>query len=238
LNAIFGAGGGESVRVGALYLLMVAAVWCSGMAQARDCLDPEARRTPLRLADAAVLLLLFALVPFALDRGLGKIGVAREATALTHVVVLALFGAAAARMLRAPGAASAARRGLGLSVVIGLLCGVGTRAARRLLFGAGPVLGDGWAAPGVMLLLVAVTLSEELVLRGVVQGALERASRPLGRAAPWIAAVAGVVVAQLTAPAWTPLLLLLALGPAVARASTGRLLAAFVARLLILLAGT
>jgi len=238
LNVIFGADGGEGVRVGALYLVMVAAVWRSGMAQARQCLDPDARRAPLRLADAAVLLLLFALVPFALDRGLGKIGVAPEATALAHVVVLALFGLAAARLLRAPGSVSVPRRALGPSLVIGLLCGVGTRAARRWLFGAGPVLGDGWGAPGVLLVLLAVTLSEELVLRGVVQGALERELRPLGGAAPWVAAAASVVVAQLTVPAWTPLSFLLALGPVLARATTGRLLAAFAARLLILLAGT
>jgi len=239
LNVIFGAGGWDGVRIGALYLGMVGAVWRSGMAQARDCLDPDAhRRAPPRLADAAVLLLLFALVPFALDRGLRRIGADLGAIALTRITVLVVFGLVAARLLRRGPAATIRRRGVPASVVIGLLCGVGTRGARQLLLGPGPALAEGLRQPAVLGLLVAIALSEELVLRGAVQGAVERELRPLGSGAPWLAAAASVAAAQLAAPQMGALPLLLALGPAAARAATGRLLPAFVARALILLAGS
>jgi len=239
LNVIFGAGGWEGARIGALYLAMVGAVWRSGMAQARDCLDPEAhRRTPPRLADAAVLLLLFALVPVALDRGLRRLGVAPGAAALTHVAALALFGLAAARLLHGRPDKTPLERGLPAAVGIGLLCGVATRGARQLLLGEGPPLAEVWRTPGVLVLLLALALSEELVLRGAMQGALERELRPLRRAAPWLAAAATVAAAQLAAPEVTGASLLLALGPATARAASGRLLAACVARVVILLAGS
>lgn len=239
LNVIFGAAGWDGVRIGALYLGTIVAVWRSGMAQARDCLDPDAhRRTPLRLADAAVLLLLFALVPFALDRGLRRIAVAKGAIAVTHVVALVLFGLAAARLLRARGKEVTAKGTVRGAVIIGLLCGVATPGLRQLLFGAGPPLAAVFRQPPVMALLLAVALSEELVLRGAVQGAIERELGPTGRAAPWLAAAVSVAAAQLAAPEVGALSLLLALGPSIARAATGRLLAACVARVVILLAGS
>lgn len=240
LNVIFGAGGWDGLRIGALYLGTVGAVWRSGIEQARACLDPEAhRQTPPRLAHAAVLLLLFALVPFALDRGLRRIDVAPGAIAAAHVVVLVLLGGFAARQLR-PGRADPAlkTRDLSRALVIGLLCGGATRGVRQLLLGAGPPLAEALRQPPVLALLLAVALSEELVLRGAVQGAIERELLPVGRMAPWIAAVVSVGAAQLAAPTLGALSLLLALGPAVARAATGRVLAACAARVLILLAGS
>ncbi len=242
LNVIFGAAGWEGVRIGALYLAMVAAVWHSGVEQARGCLDPDARRqAPLRLADAAILLLLFALVPVALDRGLRRIAAAPDAIATAHVGVIALFGVAAARLLRGRGAAAEAvtTRSPVVAILGGLLFGVATRGARLLVLGAGPPLADALRQPPVLALLLALALSEELVLRGVVQLTVERELRPQsGRAAPWIAVAVGVALAQLAAPEVTGLSVLLALGPAMARAATGRLLGAFAARVMILLAGS
>jgi len=240
LNVIFSAGGGEGARIGALYLAMVAAVWRSGVEQARDCLDPEARRqAPLRLADAAILLLLFALVPVALARGLARIDAAPGAIATAHVAVIVVCGLAATRLLlgRETGQ-PVPSRGPFVAVLLGVLLGAATRGVRELVFGAGPSLADALRRPPVLALLLAVALSEELVLRGVLQGALERALRPrAASAAPWIAAAASVALAQLTASEVTGLSVLLALGPAAARAATGRLLGAFAARVLILLAG-
>jgi len=240
LNVIFVADGWDGLRTGALYLGTVGAVWRSGMAQARDCLDPDAHhRAPLRLADAAVLLLLFSLIPLALDRGLRRIAVAPGAIAATHVAVLVAFGLAAARLLRARGPSAGPRTpGLTFTIAAGVLCGLATRGLRQLLVGPGPPLGEALRQPPVLALLLAIALSEELVLRGVVQGAVEREFAPVGRAAPWIAAAASVAAAQLAAPGLGALSLLLALGPAVARATTGRLLAACLARALILLAGS
>jgi membrane protease YdiL (CAAX protease family) len=223
---------------------MVVAVWHSGIAQAEQCLDPDAyRRPPLRLADAAILLLLFALVPFALNRGLRRVAVPPGAIAVAHLVVLGMFGLAAARLLRAQGltgSAAASPRPITspvVVVIVGGLCGLATRGLRQLLFQAGPPLADVFRQPPVLALLLAIALSEELVLRGVVQGTVERELGARGRAAPWIAAAAGVAAAQFAAPEVTGLSLLLAAGPAVARAGTGRLLAACAARVIILLAG-
>lgn len=242
LNVVFGARGWDGARIGALYLAMVGAVWRSGVVQARDCLDPDAQRgSGLRLADAAVLLLLFALVPFALDRGLRRIAVAPGPSAVAHVAMLVMFGLAAARLLRGRADTAARSGGLGAAVVIGMLCGVGTRVVRQLWLGPGPPLGDVLRQPGVVALLLALALSEEFVLRGAVQGAVERELRALqgmAGAAPWLGAAASVVAAQLAAPQLGALSLLLALGPAVARAGSGRLLAACVARVLILLSGS
>jgi len=240
LNVIFTAAGWEGLRIGALYLVTVAAVWRSGMEQARDCLDPDARRqAPLRLADAAILLLLFALVPVALGRGLRRIDAAPGAIATAHVAVIVVFGIAAARLLRGCGEAqSPPPRSPLVAVLLGVLLGAATRGVRQLVFGAAPPLADALHQLPVMALLLAIALSEELVLRGVVQGALERALRPRAtQASPWIAAAASVALAQLAVPEVTGLSVLLALGPATARAATGRLLGAFAARALILLAG-
>ena len=240
LNVIFGAGGWDGLRIAALYLTTVTAVWRSGMAQARDCLDPDVRRrAPLRLADAAVMLLLFALVPFALDRGLKRISAAPGAIAMTHVALLVAFGLAAGRLLRARGTGPITKkRDPATTIAVGLLCGAGTRGLRQLLLGAAPPMAAVFRQPPVLALLLAIALSEELVLRGVVQGAAERELSPLGRAAPWLAAVASITAAQLAAPELGALSLLLAIGPAVARAATGGVLGACAARLLILLAGS
>jgi len=239
LNVIFGAGGWDGLRIGALYAAAVGAVWRTGMARARDCLDPEVhRQAPPRLAQAAVLLLLFALVPFALERGLRGIDVAPGAASMAHVVALVLFGLLAARQLRDRSSGNLLTpRDLPRTLIIGLLAGVATRGVRQLLFGAAPPLAAALRQPPVLALLLAVALAEELVLRGAVQGAVERELRPLGRSAPWLAGVASVAAAQLAVPQPGALSFLLALGPAVARAATGRVLAACLARALILLAG-
>jgi hypothetical protein len=240
LNVVFGAGRWDGVRIALLYLMAVAAVWRSGMVQAGNCLDPEAHRlAPVCVADAAILLLLFALVPVALQRGMGRADITPGAIATALVAALILFGLASARMLRRRSVARLGVRGPAAAVVAGLLCGAATSGVRQLVLGAGSPMVEPLRQPPLLLVLsLAVALSEELVLRGVVQGAAERELHPTGRAAPWLAAAVAFGAAQLAAPELGALSLLVGAAPTIARAATGRLLAACVARAVILLAGS
>jgi membrane protease YdiL (CAAX protease family) len=244
LNIVFRASGWDLFRVAALYLLSVGAFWRTGVAQVEVCLDPDAhRRRELRLADAAMLLLVFALVPVALGRGMARAAASRGAIAAAHVGVLLAIGLVAAKLLRGRRAEPADRRAgrahAVRTIAIGLATGVGARLLRQALFGAGPDLAPAFWRPSTLALLVGIALAEELVLRGVVQGAVEneaRASFGL-RSAPWLAAAAGIAVAQLASPHVTGMTVLLALGPSLARAASGGVLGACAARLVILLGG-
>jgi len=130
------------------------------------------------------------------------------------------------------------------------LIGVASAAAARAL--APLVLGSAaattfppstWSHPEALALAALVACADELVWRGVVQGALERELtqvRGVGRFAPRAgAAAAGLLVALVARPStggssslapW----LLLAIAPAVARAASGSVIGALVARLLLL----
>ena len=132
-----------------------------------------------------------------------------------------------------------------------MLIGLATAAAARLLaplaFGAAssatfaPSI---WSHPGVLAIAALVACADELVWRGVVQGALElelTRARARDRIAPrWWAAAGTLVVAALAArhpsggwSAFAPWFAL-AMAPTIARAASGSVLAALVARLVLL----
>ena len=114
-----------------LYLFVTAAYWGAGVARAEICLDAEAVRTPrLRAADAATLLLIYALGA----RGLGTAAAAHGAMAATvngmrlgWAVLLGLVALALLR--RAPPLPE--RRGLAVSAIGGAILGAATGAFQR-----------------------------------------------------------------------------------------------------------
>ena len=180
-----------------LYLFVTGAYWGAGVARAEICLDAEAVRTPrLRAADAATLLLIYALGA----RGLGT------AAASAHGAMAATVGwmrlgwalllglVALALLRRAPPLPE--RHGLAVSAIGGAILGALVGAFQR---GAAPGFA-GAAVPrwiGVALFLLA----EELIFRGVLQRSLEQDLAPSGstpEARPWRARLAaGALTAAL-----------------------------------------
>ncbi len=184
-----------------LYLFVTAAYWGAGVARAEICLDAEAVRTPrLRAADAATLLLVYALG----SRGLGT------AAASTHGAMAAtLFGmqlgwvvlsslAALALLRRAPAASD--RPGLAVSMIIGALLGAATGTGTGALTGAfqrgGSPPFSGAAIPywtGAALILLA----EEVIFRGVLQRSVEEDLASTAMAHWKVRLAAGVVTGAL-----------------------------------------
>jgi len=250
MNVVFWAAGWELFRASVLYLGLVAALWRTGMARVETCLDAEAHRSPgLQLGDAAIVLVVIAVVPIALNRGLVHADVGARAIAASRVGVILLMGLVAAALLRRR--RKRARQGQGermiartrttvtITSAIGLAAGLGTLFLRQLLFGPGPALDAAFWRPATFFLLLSIAVAEELVFRGVVQGALEQEAEAWiglshGR---WLAVPAGIALALLATPNPTGMSVLLALGPSVARAASGRVLAAGAARLVILVGG-
>ena len=152
-----------------LYLFVTAAYWGAGVARAEICLDAEAVRRPrLRTADAATLLVIYALV----SRGLGFVPGAVNELRLGWAVLVGLVALALLR--RAPplserrGLAGSAAFGAILGAILGAVTGATAGALQR---GAAPAL-VGATIPnwiGVALFLVA----EEVIFRGVLQRSLE-----------------------------------------------------------------
>jgi hypothetical protein len=235
----------------ALYLFVTGAYWGAGVARAEICLDAEAVRTPrLRAADAATLLLIYALGA----RGLATaarsaLGAAVDGLRLGWAVLLGLVALALLR--RAPPQRD--RRGLVDSALGAALLGAATGAFQR---GAAPAFVGatlpGWI--GAALFLVA----EEIIFRGVLQRSLELElaqpgqSPPPGRARtpgrdppgrdPWKARVAaalltaalGIVALAMTTGLSTrlaQLMISLQIVATLVRGVTGRVSASVLARL-------
>ena len=211
----------------ALYLYAIAAHWGAGVARAEICLDAEAVRTPrLRSAEAATVVLIYALGARGLGQAPDLTGIRLRGAELVWVVLMGLVALALAR--RAP--AVPGRRALPISAAVGALLGAVAALAGRGAVGTEPVSSPWWTA--VFLLF------EEAIFRGLVQRALEQdlsspaAARWRGRAAAALitGALAVVALAVTTAPL-TRLAIALGVAATAARAVTGRLSAAWLARL-------
>ena len=228
-----------------LYLFMTAAYWGAGVARAEICLDAEAVRAPrLRAADAATLLLIYALGA----RGLATAAAAASGTtaAALHAVRfgwVALLGLAALVLLRrappVPG-----RSGLALSAVEGTLLGAAAAVLSRGAGALGPVAGVAMpVVPAISFWLATALglLAEEAIFRGLLQRALEEdlASPKLGRlargkvrlAAGALTAALGIVSLAMTNAPLTRLTIGLQIAATLARGVTGRLSAAWLTRL-------
>jgi len=227
----------------ALYLFVTAAHWGAGVARAEICLDAEAVRTPrLRAADAATLLLIYALgargLATAADSAHGAMAVTLLGMRLGWTVLLGLVALVLLR--RAP--AVPERRGLVVSLLAGALLGASVGAFQR---GAVPLLAGAplpaWV--GTALFVVA----EEVIFRGALQRSLEEelagtklpSPRWKGRVAAGVLTGAlGIVALALTTASPTgveartfALAVSLQLVAALARGVTGRVSASVLARL-------
>jgi hypothetical protein len=217
----------------ALYLFVTGAYWRAGVERAEICMDAEAVRAPrLRIADGATLLVIYALG----ERGFATLaGIAprsAKGATLRLGLVLALGVVAAAFLRRRPPAR--AWRGWLTSMAAGIALGAlaGVLAAAK---GAGSALAP--PSPLAWVGLLAGLAGEETILRGVVQRTLEEDLAARG-AASWRArfgaaafsAALGTVTVGLTAGHFTALFVGGQIAAALARALTGRLGAAWMAR--------
>ena len=159
----------------ALYGFAGWAYWQAGVEQAGFCLDAEMVRAPrVRAADGATMLIVFALGVRALlgvgkmiaDGGVPDVAAQRMMLAL-QAGLLALIGAAAVLYLRRRPRAMASRRLLS-SLLLGAAAGGCVGALLRAAAGPGVALPPEAIVSAAMLVLV-----QELVLRGVVQRAMQ-----------------------------------------------------------------
>jgi hypothetical protein len=226
-----------------LYLFVTVAYWRAGVERAEICMDAEAVRTPrLRIADGATLLIVYALG----QRGLATAATAlhgegAEVIAVLRLALALVLGATAGSFLRR-GAGALPLRAVGSSLGIGVGLGA-LLAALRAGFGA-----VGAALPphslSAWLGLAAGLAAQEAIFRGVVQRTVEEDLAARG-AGPWrarfaaaaVAAVLGVVaVAMGDAHPTRAVIAPLAaaqVAAALARALTGRLGSAWMARLAV-----
>jgi hypothetical protein len=236
----------------ALYGGVTAATWRAGMVRAACCFDAEAlARRPVRLADAAILLLATALFPRAAGSGLAAAGAGSDAPATARATALVVVAIAAAVYL-----ARRERRGAipspAVALAAGIAAGVGGAVLLRLAGVEAPAAGT--VTGGVVLaVIVAGALAEELVLRGVVQRAVEeelhacfsRFANPLeprqlpGRqarirhASRWLAAAVALAATLVVVPGPPAAVAVIALAPTVARATGGTMWAAVLARAIV-----
>jgi hypothetical protein len=159
----------------ALYGFAGWAYWQAGVEQAGFCLDAEMVRAPrVRAADGATMLIVFALGVRAL-LGVGKMiadggvpdSAAQRMMLALQAGLLALIGAAAVLYLRRRPRAIASRR-LVSSLLLGVAAGGCVGALLRAAAGPGVALPPEAIVSASMLVLV-----QELVLRGVVQRAMQ-----------------------------------------------------------------
>jgi hypothetical protein len=183
----------------ALYAFAGWAYWQAGVEQAGFCLDAEMVRTRrVRAADGATMLIVYALGGRALQSGAKAVAdgsrdprLAASVALVSQVALLCLVGIAAAVHLKR-GPKATARRRLLPSLLLGAAAGGFLAAVLRAVSGPGPAWPPALLGASLLSLLV-----EELMLRGVVQRALQEqeqfATRMRGGAAV-ISAAAGVVV--------------------------------------------
>lgn len=228
-----------------LYLFATVAYWRAGVERAEICMDAEAVRTPrLRISDGATLLIVYALG----ERGLTTAGRAlhgegTEAIAVLRLALVLILGVTAVAFLRRRGKARPWRSSaasLTIGVVLGALCAA-SRAGLGLARAALPS-----HAPLAWLGLAAGLAAEEAIFRGVVQRTVEEDLAARGDA-PWharlaaaaVSALLGVVsVAMSDGPPTRAVVVTIwagQLAAALARALTGRLAPAWIARLAVVL---
>ena len=220
-----------------LYLFVTASYWGAGVARAEICLDAEAVRTRrLRAADAATLLVIYALV----SRGLGVAAASAHVSAdelrLAWSVLVALVALALLR--RAPPVPN--RRGLGASAIIGVVLGAATGMFQR---GAAPVFMSAMIPSWIGAALAI--LAEEVIFRGVLQRSLEQDLAPAPSAqgrnqwkvaltAAVLTAALGIVALAMTSALSTgraALMISLQVVATLVRGGTGRVSASALARL-------
>jgi membrane protease YdiL (CAAX protease family) len=238
-NLVLGGDGPLRARGLILYGFAVFALWSSGMEQAARCLDPDERhRRQVRLGDAATLVVLGDLGRRAAMAGVRLVGeqgalarlLARDGvTALVGVAAgfyLARRARAAPRMKALPSAALALLLGGAAAALVAWL-----GLAPRLLSTATDTATATSSSPSAVAWsgALGLILCEELILRGILQRALEEnwAGRRAARlGAALLAAVIGVVASS------APVLLALApqLIASLARAQTGRTWPSWTAR--------
>jgi hypothetical protein len=217
----------------ALYLFVLAADWQAGVARAEICLDAEAvRARELRAADGATLLLIATL-------GLRGAVVAGANSGQPRLLLWIggglqlLLGAVAARLL--PRAPPPERRWpVWLAVGVGVLTG---GLAARLVGTDGASWPPGTARWPLAIAVGLALLGEEAIFSGVIQRISERSLEASGRA-PWAvtagaaAATIGLRVISLAVifGQVAPRVLVFPIVACVARAATGRVSAAWAAR--------
>jgi len=243
-NVVVQVHGWDRARLVTLYTGAVIVLWRAGVARMGACLDPEARAAPRpRSTDAAILVLIAAAAPLALERGLARVEISAGSAAIAQVVTILGLGLASLAVLGVGSSSSVLR-----ATLIGLASAAAARVLAPLAFGIGATTTfppATWTRPEVLAVAALVACADELVWRGVVQGAFERELTTRARGgdrtgARWGAAVAALLVAGLAArpsPGGTSTIvswLAVAIAPAAARAASGRVLAAVVARLLLL----
>jgi hypothetical protein len=229
----------------ALYLFVTAAYWGAGVARAEICFDAEAVRTPrLRTADAATLLLIYALG----TRGLATAAVsapasmaaALRAVQLGWVVILGLVALSLQRRAPAvPGrrglvSSSAAGAVLGIVFAVGAGAGMLGRAAGELQRGGAMRATLVGAPAGTFIGTALFLLGEELIFRGVLQRALEQdlvSPAASIRRARVAASVLTIALAIIALPPLTGQAIALQVAATLARGITGRVSAAWLARL-------
>jgi hypothetical protein len=239
-----------------LYLFVTVAYWRAGVERAEICMDAEAVRTPqLRMADGATLLIVYALGERGLTtaaaalrgEGVGPIANVIGVLRLALVLVLGALAAVALRRRRA----APAWRGLVSSSLVGI--GLGMLVAVLGRGGAGAP-----AQPARVWLGIALTLAaQEAIFRGVVQRTVEEhledglVARQLGRGrwrarlgAAAVTVILGLVAVAMGEASRAGLTTRAVIGvvggqlaSALARALTGRLSSAWIARLAAALAG-
>ena len=220
----------------ALYAFACWSTWRAGVEHGLICMDAEAGRArQIRAADGATMLVVYALGTRALEQAAAaNFGDSlRYASPIVRLVLLVIVGAVAAVYLARRPRASAHLPALA-SVAIGLGAGIAAGAA----IGAG---GLSTELPSMLGLL-----AEELLYRGVIQRGIEREWATAGTRPPWrtrlgaaaVTTTLAGVVAVLSAPESASamvapvVLALVSHGAAsLARATTGRISAAYLARL-------
>ena len=220
-----------------LYLFVTAAYWGAGVARAEICLDAEAVRTPrLRAADAATLLLVYALVARGLGSAAASAHRAADGIRLGWAVLVGLVALALLR--RAPPLRE--RRSLAASALGGAVLGAATGAFQR---GAAPAI-VGAPIPtwvGAALFVMA----EEVIFRGLLQRSLEQdLASSVSPTASWswrarlaaglVTAALGIVALAMTigpSTRLTGLMISLQIVATLVRGVTGRVSASVLARL-------
>jgi hypothetical protein len=211
----------------ALYAFAGWTYWQAGVEQAGFCLDAEAvRARRVRASEAGTMLIVYVLGGRALLSAGESLGLrGRELAFLPVPLMLSVGVAAAIYLARRPRPVAPAR----LPHLLVLAAGLGVAAG-------GVFLGSR-SARGLLLVIALGALVEELVLRGILQRSI---STSRIRAAA-ISTVVGVVstLPLLPLPAEWGAVVVLAVGhaaAAVASAFTGRVAAAWLARVLVGLA--
>jgi hypothetical protein len=238
--------GDSTTRVAGLALYAFAGwtYWQAGVEQAGFCLDAEAvRARRVRAADAGTMLILYALGGSALLSAGRSMGLRGLELAMLPLPLTLLIGVAAAIYLARRPRVGAPRR---LPRLLLLAAGLGVAAAAVFTARGGA------RGPSVLLALALLTaLAEELVLRGILQRSISTSRIRAAVISSVVGLVAALSLLRLPSAGASPegvwvagaavvaTIVVLAVGhaaAAVAYAFTGRVAAAWLARVVLLVA--